>query len=75
MYNVQIIHAQKSNTLSTTISQKHGKLKKLINKQKLNTKIFTFQVWCEEFEFEEFEFGQLLHTPHLQKEKGVEVLI
>jgi hypothetical protein len=36
----------------------------------LNRKIFTFQVWYEELEIEEFEFGQLFHTPHLQKEKG-----
>jgi hypothetical protein len=36
----------------------------------LNTKIFTFQVWLEELKFEDLEFGQLLHTPHLQKIKG-----
>jgi hypothetical protein len=35
----------------------------------LNTKILTFQVWLEKLEFEELEFGQLLHIPHLQKRK------
>jgi hypothetical protein len=33
----------------------------------LNTKILTFQVWPKELEFEKLKFGQLFHTPHLQK--------
>jgi hypothetical protein len=33
------------------------KLKELINKQKFNTKKFTFQVWPKKLKFEKLEFG------------------